>query len=374
MANETARCMARTGIRRVATRGARTPVSHSWVRPFSWSGGGDQAHGVLAAVDLSDRLSYRFVTVDSVAPRLGREQVDDLPPQRPHVFNRCLRRRDPPGWFETTKQVRTCRPMELAALRATRTLVAPDWCRIQSGTRDRARVSHGCDRSRGAQTYVIDRPHPPEAWMKTTATGPCTIADHGTGVRHASGTAGDATAACEGLVRGHSGPIDHAADAVTRDIHDAQDRTHDVLLRVPRHRGSYQSGASGVPLDQLLVDPVFDDDVLDALTAASPSVRVIVLSLALRGCGVERIGLKTLGIKANGRGIHGDAHLRPGERLRAVGDVTGIWPSSPRRQVPGRRARLTWPTRSAKRPVSGLNRPPWRSVPTSWLAVLGDTI
>jgi hypothetical protein len=124
--------------------------------------------------------------------------------------------------------------------------------------------------------------------MKTTATGPCTIANHGTGVCHASGTAGDATAAWEGLVRDHSGHIDHVADAVTRDIHDAQDRTQDVLLRVPRHRGSYQTGAPGAPLDQLLVDPVFDDDVLDALTAANPTVRVIVLSPALRGCGAER--------------------------------------------------------------------------------------
>ena len=41
---------------------------------------------------------------------------------------------------------------------------------------------------------------------------------------------------------------------------------------------------------------------------------------------VEGIGLETVGIEADGRGIPVDAHLRAGERLWAIGDVTGIWP------------------------------------------------
>src|ERR671917_351474 len=41
---------------------------------------------------------------------------------------------------------------------------------------------------------------------------------------------------------------------------------------------------------------------------------------------VADIGLETVGIEADGRGVPVDAHLRAGERLWAIGDVTGIWP------------------------------------------------
>jgi pyruvate/2-oxoglutarate dehydrogenase complex dihydrolipoamide dehydrogenase (E3) component len=41
---------------------------------------------------------------------------------------------------------------------------------------------------------------------------------------------------------------------------------------------------------------------------------------------VEGIGLETVGIEANPRGIAVDAHLRAAERVWAIGDVTGIWP------------------------------------------------
>ena len=41
---------------------------------------------------------------------------------------------------------------------------------------------------------------------------------------------------------------------------------------------------------------------------------------------VEGIGLETVGIEDAGRGITVDAQLRAGERLWAIGDVTGIWP------------------------------------------------
>jgi pyruvate/2-oxoglutarate dehydrogenase complex dihydrolipoamide dehydrogenase (E3) component len=41
---------------------------------------------------------------------------------------------------------------------------------------------------------------------------------------------------------------------------------------------------------------------------------------------VADIGLETVGIEADGDGIPVDAHLRAGERLWAIGDITGIWP------------------------------------------------
>jgi pyruvate/2-oxoglutarate dehydrogenase complex dihydrolipoamide dehydrogenase (E3) component len=41
---------------------------------------------------------------------------------------------------------------------------------------------------------------------------------------------------------------------------------------------------------------------------------------------VEGIGLETVGVEADPRGIHVDSRLRAGERLWAIGDVNGIWP------------------------------------------------
>ena len=41
---------------------------------------------------------------------------------------------------------------------------------------------------------------------------------------------------------------------------------------------------------------------------------------------VEGIGLETVGIEPDPSGIEVDAHLRAGERLWAIGDVTGLWP------------------------------------------------
>jgi pyruvate/2-oxoglutarate dehydrogenase complex dihydrolipoamide dehydrogenase (E3) component len=41
---------------------------------------------------------------------------------------------------------------------------------------------------------------------------------------------------------------------------------------------------------------------------------------------VEGIGLETVGVKADPHGIPVDEYLRAGERLWAIGDVTGIWP------------------------------------------------
>jgi len=41
---------------------------------------------------------------------------------------------------------------------------------------------------------------------------------------------------------------------------------------------------------------------------------------------VEGIGLETVGVESNPHGIKVDEYLRAGERLWAIGDVTGIWP------------------------------------------------
>src|SRR5262249_27865283 len=40
----------------------------------------------------------------------------------------------------------------------------------------------------------------------------------------------------------------------------------------------------------------------------------------------DGLGLETVGVEAGARGIPVDARLRAGERLWAIGDVTGIWP------------------------------------------------
>ena len=41
---------------------------------------------------------------------------------------------------------------------------------------------------------------------------------------------------------------------------------------------------------------------------------------------VAEIGLETVGLEPDAHGVPVDAHLRVGERLWAIGDVTGIWP------------------------------------------------
>src|SRR5215204_184080 len=41
---------------------------------------------------------------------------------------------------------------------------------------------------------------------------------------------------------------------------------------------------------------------------------------------VEGLGLETVDIEPNGHGVPVDPHLRAGERLWAIGDITGIWP------------------------------------------------
>jgi pyruvate/2-oxoglutarate dehydrogenase complex dihydrolipoamide dehydrogenase (E3) component len=41
---------------------------------------------------------------------------------------------------------------------------------------------------------------------------------------------------------------------------------------------------------------------------------------------VAGIGLETVGVEANPRGVPVDSHMRAGERLWAIGDIAGVWP------------------------------------------------
>ena len=41
---------------------------------------------------------------------------------------------------------------------------------------------------------------------------------------------------------------------------------------------------------------------------------------------VDGIGLETVGVKPDSHGIPVDSHMQAGERLWAIGDITGIWP------------------------------------------------
>jgi hypothetical protein len=40
---------------------------------------------------------------------------------------------------------------------------------------------------------------------------------------------------------------------------------------------------------------------------------------------VENLGLETVGVQADGHGVQVNSRLQVGERLSAVGDITGIW-------------------------------------------------
>ena len=97
------------------------------------------------------------------------------------------------------------------------------------------------------------------------------------------------------------------------------------------------------PLGEALGDVLRREGIELALavraTAARREVEDYVLELddgrALRGDRllvatgrrprVDDLGLETVGVEADGRGIPVDARLRAGERLWAIGDATGIW-------------------------------------------------
>ena len=62
-------------------------------------------------------------------------------------------------------------------------------------------------------------------------------------------------------------------------------------------------------------------------TCALPILRGDRLLVAIgRRPRVDGIGLETVGLEADHRGIRVDEYLRAGDRLWAIGDVNGIWP------------------------------------------------
>ena len=77
---------------------------------------------------------------------------------------------------------------------------------------------------------------------------------------------------------------------------------------------------------------------------------------------VEGIGLETVGVDADPHGVPVDEQLRAGERLWAIGDVTGIWQLTHVGKYQGERRRGEHPRRAARgelrrRPAGGLHRP-----------------
>jgi pyruvate/2-oxoglutarate dehydrogenase complex dihydrolipoamide dehydrogenase (E3) component len=110
------------------------------------------------------------------------------------------------------------------------------------------------------------------------------------------------------------------------------------------HRGEHLLGGEPAPLGDALADAL-DNDGVEVLrgveaTAARRDAEDYVLQLGdgreLRGDQlliatgrrprVHGIGLETVGIEPDPHGIPVNAQMRAGERLWAIGDVTGIWP------------------------------------------------
>ena len=87
-----------------------------------------------------------------------------------------------------------------------------------------------------------------------------------------------------------------------------------------------------------------------------------VLAATGRRPRVADVGLETVGITPNPRGVEVDSHLRLGEGLWAIGDVTGIFPLTHVGQVPGADRRREHPRRAARgalrsRPARDVHRP-----------------
>jgi pyruvate/2-oxoglutarate dehydrogenase complex dihydrolipoamide dehydrogenase (E3) component len=110
------------------------------------------------------------------------------------------------------------------------------------------------------------------------------------------------------------------------------------------HQGEHLLGGEPAPLGNALADALRNDGVEVLLgveaTAARREAADYVLQLGdgreLRGDQlliatgrrprVHGIGLETVGIEPDPHGIPVNAQMRAGERLWAIGDVTGIWP------------------------------------------------
>ena len=187
----------------------------------------------------------------------------------------------------------------------------------------------------------------------------------------------------EEIVAQHSARVYRLAYRLTGNVHDAEDLTHDVFIRVFRSLGSYQPGTfegwlhritTNVFLDKMrrkqrirfdalsdeaaarlpsrdagpeqhYTDTHFDDDVQRALDALAPDFRAAVVLCDIEGLSYEEIAT-TLGIKlgtVRSRIHRGRAQLREAlahrapERLREAPARSAQRPFALGRVVPGAR-------------------------------------
>jgi RNA polymerase sigma-70 factor (ECF subfamily) len=186
--------------------------------------------------------------------------------------------------------------------------------------------------------------------MKMAATGPRSIPGQGPSAVIGGGTAVDAPASREDLVRDHASRVYRLAYGLTRNPHDAEDLTQNVFDRVFRNLASYKPGnfdgwlyritvnlfrdqlrrsrrlrleplredavnlypARQPSPEQAASEPVFDDDVREALAALHPDVRNTVLLFDVDGLTYDEIAA-ALGVPRGtvGSRIHrGRAQLR----------------------------------------------------------------
>ena len=112
------------------------------------------------------------------------------------------------------------------------------------------------------------------------------------------------------------------------------------LVEGAEHLLGHEPGALGDALAEVLrrdgIEVVLGEHAAAARRDGDDFVLVLESGRELRGDRllvatgrtprVDGIGLETVGITADRRGIPVDAQMRAGERLWALGDVTGIWP------------------------------------------------
>src|SRR5665647_2097100 len=175
----------------------------------------------------------------------------------------------------------------------------------------------------------------------------------------------------EEIVEQHSARVYRLSYRLTGNVHDAEDLTHDVFIRVFRSLHSYQPGtfegwlhrittnlfldkmrrkqrirfdllsddaAARLPSreigpEQSYTDTHFDDDVQRALDALSPDFRAAVVLCDIEGLSYEEIAT-TLGIKlgtVRSRIHRGRAQLREALAHRAPHPSTTVAPSRTRR-------------------------------------------
>jgi RNA polymerase sigma factor (sigma-70 family) len=159
----------------------------------------------------------------------------------------------------------------------------------------------------------------------------------------------------EEVVAQHSAKVYRLAYRLTGNVHDAEDLTHDVFIRVFRSLHSYQPGtfegwlhrittirfdllsddaAARLPSreigpEQHYTDTHFDDDVQRALDALTPDFRAAVVLCDIEGLSYEEIAT-TLGIKlgtVRSRIHRGRAQLREALAHRAPDPSRTISPT-----------------------------------------------